>query len=578
MNIGRRLGWLFGLIALLFVIGYALRRRIFARVFHLFAPIYRVTVTEDIRVVMADGVPLTTDHYRPLLPNHNAVRFPTVLIRSPYGRGRHGGPFGWLMRFVAFRFAERGYNVVLQDARGRFDSEGQFDPYFHERADGLAALQWITEQPWYDGHIGLWGGSYLGIVQWVVADSPYVQAMVPAITSSQLRQIVFPDDVLDLGLALRWIGIFHELDHCRTLLDYLRLPLRLEHNLRRAESFLPTGEADSVVCGEPVPFFRKWMIHAAPADALWQVVQETVLHANVHTPVHLIGGWYDFFLRGLLYDYHALRAAGQHPYLTIGPWTHFGSILTLSDLREGLIWLDAHLKADRRQLRSSPVRIYVMGAAEWRDLDSWPPPSQAVKWYLHDRQALDQHPPDENESVDAFLYDPARPTPALGGPQFSLGAGRRQNRRLEARTDVLTFTSQPLVTDLEIIGPVSLDLYVKPSLENADLFGRLCDVYPDGRSYNICDGLIHLTPGCAGSRQPAADGSFKVSIDLWATAYRFKRGHRLRLLIAGGAHPRWNRNAGVADSLYATELMPCTHLIWHDLCHPSALRLPVTSG
>lgn len=579
MKIASRLSWFFVLIALLLGIGYVLRRHIFARVFRLSAPTYRVNVVEGIRVVMPDSISLATDHYQPQPPNHKetSLRFPTVLIRSPYGRGQHGGPFGCLMRFVAFRFAERGYNVIIQDTRGRADSEGEFDPYFHEREDGLATLQWIANQPWYDGHIGLWGGSYLGIVQWVIADSPFVQAIVPAITTSQLRQIVFPDGVLDLGLALRWMGIFHELDQCHTLFDYLTLLHRLEHNIRRAELYLPTVEADIAICGKPVPFFRKWITHAAPTDPLWQIVQNTILHHRIHTPVHLIGGWYDFFLRGLLHDYHALCAAGHSPYLTIGPWTHFSSILTLSDLREGLIWMDAHLKSDRSQLRSHPVHIYVMGAEEWRDLDTWPPPSQTVKWYLHDLKTLSQDLPGKTESVESFIYDPTNPTPALGGPQFSLRAGRRDNHRLEIRSDVLTFTSDPLSEDLEIIGPVNLELYIRPSLENADLFGRLCDVYPNGRSYNICDGLIHLTPEDASSRQTAADGSFKVSIDLWATAYRFKAGHCLRLLIAGGAHPRWNRNAGVPDSLHATKLVPCTHLIWHDACHPSALHLPVVS-
>jgi putative CocE/NonD family hydrolase len=177
-----------------------------------------------------------------------------------------------------------------------------------------------------------------------------------------------------------------------------------------------------------------------------------------------------------------------------------------------------------------------------------------------------------DEGVDNYRYDPSNPTPALGGAQFSPLAGPRDNRKLEARPDVLTFTTPPLSQPVEIIGQVRLQLYVKSSLDYTDFFGRLCDVFPNGRSINICDGLFRVRPGKV-ERQ--LDGSMCIEIDMWATAYHFKSGHRIRLQVSSGAHPRWSRNLGTGDSITGSEMKVALQTIFHDSTHPSALILPV---
>ena len=561
------------LIALLVlaVIVYRAHRWLIARVLRLTPPKYRVAVEHGLRIPMRDGLTLAADHYAPKA----AGQFPTILIRSPYGRTARAGSFGLLLGFFGHRFAERGYHVLIQDTRGRFDSQGVFNPYFNESDDGHATLEWLCSQPWSNGVIGLWGGSYLGIVQWVIAaDSPAVKAIMPAITSTQLQKIVYPDGALDLGLALRWMTIFNRLDQARTNpLKSLLLLWDVEKTIQPALLHLPMVEADTIALGSKVDFFHDWIQHSDMSDDLWRENVEKIKLKQVTQPTYLMSGWYDFFLRGTLDDYATLRDLGRRPYLTIGPWHHFGAITSMADLREGLVWFDAHLYDDRSRLREKPVRIFVMGANEWRDMDSFPPPSTETRYYLQAASMLATEPAHALAEPTHYTYDPSDPTPAVGGAIFSILGGRRDNRALEARSDVRTYTTSPLREAVEIIGRVRLELYAQSSLEYTDFFGRLCDVHPDERSFNICEGLFRVEPGKV-AKQP--DGSMCVEIDMWATAHRFQPGHSIRLQVSSGAHPHWSRNLGTGEYFgTCTTCKVAEQTIYHDRLHPSALVLPV---
>ena len=293
--------------------------------------------------------------------------------------------------------------------------------------------------------------------------------------------------------------------------------------------------------------------------------------------MHQISGWQDFFLRETLADYESLRAAGRTPYLTIGPWAHTELSVSLEALREGIYWFDAQLKGDTSNLRVNPVRIYVVGSGEWRRMETWPPPSSATQWYLQPERRLALHTATEVNTPDRYVYDPARPTPALGGAFFSARQGGvRDNRSLEARDDVLTFTSPVLDNDLEIMGTPRATLYVQSSVQHTDFFVRLCDVYPDGRSLNVTDGLLRVAPG-VGDPQP--DGSLRIELALWPTAANFARGHRLRVQVSSGARPRWSRNLGSGEDLGTGTRMACAgQEIFHDTLHPSHVSLPVTNA
>jgi hypothetical protein len=550
---------------------YALRRRILAWLFRLPQPTKSAISEESRQVEMRDGVMLATSIF------HSSAPAPAILIRTPYGRSAANSIAGWTMAQTARLFAERGYSVVVQDVRGRFDSGGTFNPYFHEKEDALDTIAWMKLQPWFNGVLGMWGPSYLGIVQWAVAAyAPEIKAIVPIVTGSDLHTILYPDGVFDLGLAMRWMGIFDALDKGRNH-PFLAAPLllrRMERTASPAFERLPLAHADNHALGTPIEYYQMWLEHPDLEDALWQEIVTGIDIQNVSVPAHLIGGWYDFFLRAMLTDYAALQAAGRSPYLTIGPWHHFNGMVSMEGVRESLEWFDAHLKNQPERLRSKPVHIYVMGVEEWRDFDTWPPPSKEQRYYLGSGRSLQPLPTFEANAVSTYRYDPLNPTPIVGGTQFNPRAGAKDNRRLEARADVLTFTTPVLDRDVEVIGPVRLELFVKSSLEHTDFFGRLCDVHPDGRSINICDGLFRIQPG-RGECQP--DGSRRIVVDMWATAHCFRSGHRIRLQVSSGAHPRWARNLGTGEPFAtATNTRCADQTVYHDREHPSALVLPVT--
>ncbi len=558
-------------VGVLLVLGYGLRRRIFALALRLSPPRAGVRVEYGLRVPMPDGVTLAADHYAPAAVG----AFPTILIRSPYGRNQRFGGFGLLLSFFAQRFAERGYHVVVQDTRGRFESEGIFDPYLSERDDGNATLAWLRSRPWYNGVFGMWGPSYLGIVQWVIAgDTPELKAFVPTVTGTNLFRILYPDGALDLGLTIRWLGVFQGFD--RNIRQWphetLLMLSRLDRVVAPAFEHLPLIEADSAALGTTVPFFRTWLEHPEEVDQLWRDALAAVRLDHIQAPAYFVGGWYDFFLRTLLDDYLALKAAGSRPYLTIGPWIHLDPRALLIAAREGIDWYDAHLKDDASHLRERPIRLYVMGANEWRAYDDYPPQAREVRYYLG--APLGLQPPQADEAFDSYLYDPADPTPALGGTQFGLYGGPVDNRPLERRADVLTYTTTPLGEDVEVIGAVKLELYVMSTCTHTDFFGRVCDVHPNGKSLNICDGLFRIQPG-KGELQP--DGSLRIEVDLWSTAHRFRKGHAIRLLVSSGAHPRWSRNLGTGDSYTGTVMRVAYQSVYHDRVHPSALVFPVTN-
>jgi putative CocE/NonD family hydrolase len=287
----------------------------------------------------------------------------------------------------------------------------------------------------------------------------------------------------------------------------------------------------------------------------------------------MVGGWHDIVLDGQLADYAALRAAGHRPYLTIGPWTHTDPAGVGTALREALTWFHAHVTGDRSRLRDQPVRLYVQGARQWRDYPDWPPPGGTTQdWHLHAGGRLSPDEP-KPSAPDTFTYDPADPTPHVGGPLLGPDAGPRDNTALEARPDVLTYTSDQLARPVEVIGPVEARIQLRSGRPWTDVFVRLCTVDERGRSTNVCDGLARVTPGA----DLPADGVREVAVRLYPTAYRFERGQRIRIQVSSGAHPRFARNPGTGEPLgTATRLQPSVQEVFHDPDHPSAVTLTIS--
>jgi len=470
------------------------------RLLRLPAPASReVSVEPDLAVEMDDGVILLADRWSP--PRTRSA--PTVLIRSPYGRK---GAFGFLFGRM---LAERGLQAVVQSVRGTFGSGGRFDP-FDEREDGLATLRWLRAQPWHRGGVGMTGPSYMGLVQWAIADQ--VDALSPSVTASQFRGMTYGAGTISLASAMSWMLLL-EVQERRLA------PLLVAHGLRRTLPRLyhqtPIADADIGGSGERVPL-GEWLEELAPDSPSWGTRDYSTAVADVTAPVQMIGGWYDIFLPWLIEDFSALRAAGRSPQLVVGPWNHLAPDLAAYSLREGIAWLRAHLLGDRRMLSPAPVRVFLTGAGRWLELDDWPPAdASGLRLHLEASGGLSATAPGDDAGPSRYRYDPTDPTPVLGGPLLMERRPVRDNRELEARPDVLTFTAEPLAEALDAIGPVEADVWMRSTRADTDLFVRICDVDAEGASWNVCDALLRLT---AGAPERDADGIARVRFELWPVA------------------------------------------------------------
>ncbi|GAA4508129.1 MULTISPECIES: CocE/NonD family hydrolase [Nonomuraea] len=522
----------------------------------------RVRVHRDIPVRMPDGVTLLADRYVPA----GAERAPVVLIRSPYGRR---GLFGLL---YGRGFAWHGFQVVMQSCRGGFGSGGDLDPLGHEHDDGLATIAWMREQPWYGGSFAMFGPSYLGFTQWAVAPyaGPDLKAMATQITASQFRDAAYVGGAFALESALSWTTLTEHMGRRFGGAAGLTAP---RVTRRAVLSGRPVGELDLASAGRPLRFYRDLLAHHADPAPYWTRRDHSPKVGEVDAAVTMLGGWYDVFLPWQLKDYAALRAAGRRPYLTIGPWYHIDARHIGPSMAESLAWFRAHLLGDVSGLRDQPVRLYVTGAEEWREYPDWPVPGlRRRRWHLQHGFGLGTDGPLESEP-DRFRYHPDHPTPVIGGPVLLADSRPRDQRRLEARRDVLVYSSPPLESDLEMIGPVSAELYVRSSTPYADVVVRVCDVHPDGRSMNVCEGVRRLGPLDADTLGDVR----RVRVELWPIGHRFRRGHRVRVHVAAGAYPTIARNPGTGDPLTHSggPMVPSDVEVFHSPDHPSAVIMPL---
>jgi putative CocE/NonD family hydrolase len=530
------------------------------------AQTHDVVCERDLRTEMDDGAVLLADRWVARAARERPQ--PTVLLRSPYGRRQFVGLlFGRLL-------AERGFQVVIQSTRGTFGSEGEFSP-FDERPDGLATLRWIRAQPWHDGPIGMLGPSYLGLVQWAVAPGADhgLGALAVQVTASQFHGQTYSGGSMSLETTASWMVIVAAQEH--------RLaPMLIARGLRRLPSLfteLPLRDLDERATGDQVRWYREGLGSYSREDTYWAARDFAAGVAEVEVPVQLMGGWYDIFLPWMLEDFRALQEAGRETQLIIGPWTHTAPGLMKATLRDGLDWLRAHLLGDAQRLRADPVRVFVTGDRPhggWRSLPTWPPPGLQRRrlWLAPGGRLAPEAPTTPMEPGDRYRYDPANPTPSVGGPVLLAREAVVDNRRLEARADVLVYTSEPLAETREAIGPVSIEVWLRTSSPYFDVFARVCEVDRAGVSRNVCDALQRVSPE---NYEQSPDGAWRIAFDLWPIAHRFAAGHRIRLQVSSGAHPRYARNPGTGeDPLTGTRLQPVDVEVLHDAAHPSVLTIP----
>ena len=508
-------------------------------------------------VPMRDGVRLVADHYAPT----TSTPLGTLLVRGPYGRAF---PFSLV---YAHLLAPRGYHVVLQSVRGTFGSGGEFEPMVNEAADGADTVVWLREQPWFTGRFATVGLSYLGFTQWALLHDPPPELAAAVIT-------VGPHD---FNAAVWSTGSFtNDFLGWSDMVAHQEDPVRIRAGIRQllaprklaqAAAGLPFGDSARALLGTGAPWFEAWVEHPDQDDPFWERLRYGAALDRVQAPVLLIGGWQDIFLDQTLQQYAHLRRRGADVALTIGPWTHaqmLGKGLAVS-MRDTLDWLNTHLGgADPK--RPNRVHICVTGQG-WHNLREWPPATTERALYLRPGGYLDEIPPADLTKVTpaTFRYDPADPTPTTGGPLLSMNGGYRDDRRLALRDDVLAFTSATLTQDVCVYGNPVIELGHSSDNPHVDLFARVSEVDPKGRSRNVSDGYRRLHVAQK-SRKP-------VRLELDPIAHRFRAGSRIRVLITGSWFPRYARNLGTDEPvLTARQSRPATHTVRYGR---SRLLLPV---
>ncbi len=526
----------------------------------------KVAVERGAQVPMRDGAILLADHYAPVTKTPR----PTVLMRSPYGRG-------WQFAMMARPFAERGYHVLLQSARGTFGSGGVFTPGTREAADGQDTVSWLRTQDWFNGKLATVGASYLAFVQWALMTDPppELTAMAVHISPHDLAGAGFTNGTFQMFNLLMWSDLMARQEQVGAVQGAWRM-YRTDKRLAPVLQRLPVTRTAEIL--EPgAPWYAEWLQHPDPADPYWDGYRAAAALDQVSVPTLLISGFHDFFVDQTMQQYRVLRDRGVPVGLTIGPWNHLNFDMGLAT-KETLAWLDAFADGNEggsanRSPRPQPVLAWTSGSGQWRELPDWPPAdARPATWYLQPRGMLADAAPDSAAIATSFRYDPADPTPSVGGRIMSMTcAGSRDNTALERRPDVLTFSTAPLTESVEVGGVPAVRLFVSSDNGYFDVFARLCDVDHREISRNLTDQIVRLTPD-----QLTPGQVTEVSLQLTDVSHVFLPGHRIRLQVSGGAHPRFARNLGTGEHpATSTTLVPTTLHVLHSSGHPSALSLPV---
>jgi putative CocE/NonD family hydrolase len=557
-----------------------------------------VTVEADVRATMRDGVALVADVYRPV----GEGTYPVLLTRTPYDR-RGDVAAGPLL-------ASHGYVVVQQDVRGRFESEGVFDPFRNEAADGYDTVEWAAALRGSNGRVGMFGGSYVGATQMLAAGArpPHLVAIHPVVTASEYYEgWTYQGGALMQWFASSWASGLAEDTLERRAAAQADPPAWVESLPVAAYRILAPPAAS-----ELAPYYRDWVTHETEDD-FWRAVRVKDRYGDMAVKALHQAGWHDIFSSGSIENYVGMRAAAATPEaragqrLVIGPWGHtptlahgkvgdvtFGDAAQIDDLAVILEWADWSLKdVANGYATGAPVRLFVMGENAWRDEREFPlARAKATRYYLRAARGASTARGDgrlstaapRREAPDRFEYDPANPVRTIGG-RLCCGKGHLpyhpgpfDQRPNETRADVLVYSTGPLAADLEVTGFVSAEVWASTSAADTDFTAMLVDVDPSGYARYLADGILRGRYRASRERaEPLRPGSIeKYVIELGATSNLFKAGHQLRLYVSSSNFPRFDRNLNTGEPIATgTRMVTARQAVYHDEAHPSALVLPV---
>jgi len=569
-----------------------------------------LAVDRNVPVSMRDGTALYADIYRP----SGRGPYPTLLQRTPYDKG---GPIAIPL---ILRAASSGYAVVVQDVRGRFASEGEFYAFVNERQDGYDTLEWLVAQPWCDGNVGMFGQSYVGLTQWQAAISghPALKAIIPTVTAADYHAgWTYQGGAFELSFNLSWT---------MTNLATNTVSRRRKSDPSAEETFqrlldgvddLTAGFRRLPLVGHPIlsefaPYYDDWVNHPT-YDDFWAHLDVSTRHDTLQVAALNIGGWYDIFLKGTIDNFSGMRANAptdmrDRQHLLLAAWNHSGisrgnpigthdfgmratgGIIDSDGIQ--LRWFDRWLRGIENGVdHDPPVRLFVMGSNQWRHEHEWPlARTDWQEWFLHSGGranslngdgVLSRESP-ASEPPDTYVYNPRNPVPTMGGglccnAVFSQG-GAYDQRAVEAREDVLVYTTPPLDQPVEATGPVRLILHASSSALDTDWTAKLVDVSPCGYARNLTDGILR-----ARYRHSMREGTpispgevIAYEVDLWATSNTFLAGHRIRLEVSSSNFPRFDRNPNTGEMPgRSAEMVSAVQTVCHSSEYLSRLVLPV---
>ncbi len=559
-----------------------------------------IRLENHVPIPMRDGAILYADVYRPA----GEGQYPVLVSRTPYSTERFPAAYE-----APLFFARRGYVFVFQDVRGRHESDGKWDPFRNEQQDGYDTIEWAARQPWSNGKVGMEGASYLGFVQWQAAVTvpPHLVAVFPTLASTSLyHDTVTLNGGFRLSLAFGWGPVRQESRIMQNTGIHTMEGGPEGISFEKVLWHLPLIDMQQLV-GRHAQFYTDWLRHP-DYDDYWRPVSVEDSFERIPIPVHTFGGWFDILLQGTLHGYTGMSTKGKTEVarrgsqMIVGPWGH-GATRKHGDLDFGpeafvdvhsveLRWYDYWLKGiDTGIQKEPPVKIFTMGKNEWRSENEYPlARAQYKKLYFHsDGRAnsyrgngrLSWDSPSGDAPPDRYRYDPDLPAPSLGGSNCCgtpTPIGPVDQHPVEGRNDVLVYTSDFLDREIEVTGPVRVVLYASSDAPDTDFVAKLVDVYPDGKAYNVAEGLLRARYRESLSRPKALEPGqiYPLTIDLLATSNLFQKGHRIRVDVTSSHFPQFDRNPNTGEP-FATSarVRVASQAVYCSKASPSHVILPV---